>query len=363
MKVKKIEIVLVLFLLSALIAGVLLSVFEKNQYLRSIELGGEWFLNNQDENFLHYTYNPITQEHSTDHHPLREMASMWVIGELGIFLEDERYSDLTRRGFDYFEAYFSYDEENDFYFVQIPGEEPILGNSAFIILSLLQIEHPKKDFYLEKFANGIMFLQRDNGSLGTKFYSEEDGSEDYYPGEALFAIMYLYEYDQNEEYLETATKAFPYYSDYWRGNNNTAFVPWQSRAYEKLYKVTKEEQLAEFVFEMNDYMLEQHNPNGVCSDFDFSKGSVTGVYAEGVNRAYSLSKSFDDSSRRKCYKNFIVEGMDAIIDLQVRNISKYELEALGGISQSTDNLTMRVDRNQHVVMALIEAYELGLLGE
>ncbi len=173
--------------------------------------------------------------------------------------------------------------------------------------------------------------------------------------------MSLYEHKKDNRYLETVEDAFPYYVRYWRGNPNTAFVPWQTRAYQKLYKVTQKREVANFVFEMNDYMLNQHFPGGDCINFDFSKGIVTAVYIEGVNKAYELARQLNDKKRTKCYANFIKESSDFILSLQVTDTNNFEKEAVGGFSKNYNSKSMRVDRNQHAVMALMEAYELGIL--
>ena len=335
--------------------------FPGNIYIESIELGGEWFLNNQNDNFLHYEYNAFNRAYSESSHALREMAAMWSIAELGDFLNDSRYTELAKRGFDYFEQHFVYDKVNNMYYVNVTPRKVKLGYSAFAILALLNIEHPKKEQYLEGFANGIMIQQNNGGSLSTFFFSNDAGSADYYPGEALFALMSLYEYSKNQDYLSTVGKAFPYYADYWRANKSTAFVPWQTRAYALLYQETKNPELRDFVFEMNDWMLNEHYPAGECQNFDFRRGIVTAVYMEGVNKAYELAREANDKKRMGCYARFVGEGADYIISLQARNKRKFGETAIGGFLGSYTSRTMRVDRNQHAVLALMGAIDAGII--
>ncbi|MFC2142832.1 hypothetical protein ACFLQN_00345 [Candidatus Aenigmatarchaeota archaeon] len=356
-KLIKMEIILIILIIIFGTSFVLINENEKeDKYEESIILGAEWFLNNQDENFIYYRYDPQNELYPAEHHPLREAASLWSIADSANFLGDERLTRLSEKGFQYFEKYFGYNSEYDYYYLDITPGNVKLGYSAFIILALLEMEHPRKETYLNGFANGIVYLQNDDGSLGTYFFSNKSTGQDYYPGEALFAIMSLYEYNGDEKYLEVTQKAFPHYRDYWRGNKNTAFVPWQSRAYNKLYKVTEDQEVSDFVFEMNDWMLQQHHPEGLCEKYDFSRGVVTGVYLEGVIQAYELAEITGDNERKKCYKNFIIEGLDATILLQITEGTK---EAIGGFV-GTDG-TVRVDRNQHALFALIEAIELGII--
>jgi len=332
-----------------------------DKYTESIRLGGEWFLNSQNDNFLFYTYDFETNKYSGESHPLRETASLWSISMLSNYLNDPRYKTLTNKGIKYFENYFYYDEQTDFIILNITPKKQKLGYSAFMILPFLESEHPQKEYYLEKFANGIIQQQNEDGSFNSYFYSSNPGSQNYYPGESLFAIMSLYEHTRDIKYLQIAQKAFPYYQEYFREEENTAFVPWQSRAYNKLYKVTQNKEVAEFVFEMNDFMLDFHQPDENCQNFDFSRGSVTAVYMEGVNMAYELAKLLNDQDRIVCYSNFIKEGADAILALQLTDSNICPPSAIGGFRGSWDSTSMRVDRNQHAVVALIEAKELGIL--
>jgi len=364
-KSRKHTIILALFIIISALGFLFFYKFLMNRpddkYTSAITLGGEWFLNNQDDNFLYYEYDISTRTHSDVHHPLRESGSLWSIAKLANYTEDPRYDSLVQKGFTYFEQHFEYDEQNDFYYVNITPDNKKLGYSAFMILTLLETDHPQKNFYLEKFANGILYQQKDDGSLATRFYSDSNASVDYYPGEALFALMSLYEYDRNPEYLEAVEQAFPHYSDYWDSNSNTAFAPWQTRAYQKLYNETERSVYAEFVFDMNDFVVDQYKTDVACTAFDFSAGSVVAVHMEGVNKAYELAEDLSDSDRINCYGNFIQNASNYIISLQVTDTDKFEKKAIGGFLGSTTSTTTRVDRNQHAIITLIEAQELGLL--
>ena len=345
-----------------------------SELYKSIELTGEWFLNNQNESFLEYEYYPFEKEYSGENHPLREIASLWAIGHLGNFLDDARYDDLARKGFRYFENTFTKEPENGFLTVEVDPGNTKLGYSAFAILSLLEIDdYVQKDYYLEKLAEGIQFQQKDTGEFMNFFFSDKNSGADFYPGEALLALMTLYEYNGDVSLVETAQRAFPFYRDYWRDNKNTAFVPWHTQAYVKLHAATDDleraEELADFVFEMSDYMLAKHTnketDQQACEGYYFTRGVVTSVYLEGLNRAYELAEKVGDMERVECYGNFIREGIDAVIALQFTKENDFgkpnhEEAAIGGFLGTLNGDSMRVDRNQHSAFALIGAYELGL---
>ena len=352
----------------SLIGNVILgNGFGENKYIDSAHLGGEWFLNNQDDDYLYYLYNVDVGKHSEKHHRLREIASLWSVSKFASYSGDDRYRDLAKKGFEFFEKSFIYDEENDFYYSEITPDRNKLGYSAFLILTLLEMNEkdvPKRDHYLEKFANGIVHMQNGDGSFKTLFYSDDEYDVDFAPGESLFALMELYEESGNEKYVEVTEKALPYYMEYWKENGNAAFVPWQSRAYRRLYDVTGDERAADFVFEMNDYLLKRHRPKEKCSNFTYW-GISTAVFIEGVNEAYRVADASGDLDRKECYENYIREGSDFVLSLQITEEDMiengYEEEALGGFVLRTGSNVTRVDNNQHAIIGFIESNELGIL--
>lgn len=332
-----------------------------NDYHRAIELGGEWFLNNQDNSFLHYEYDIMTRRHSTAHHSLREMGALWSIALLSGFLDDERYENLTHRGFLHFEKTFVYDQHDDFFFVNITPAKIKLGYSAFVILTLLEMEHELKDYYLEQFAKGILYQQNDDGSFRTFFYSSEDTGVEYYPGQSMFALMRLYGHTRNRTYLDAVEKAFPYYREYFRSTNSTAIIPWQTRAVYHLYQETRKREYADFLFEMSDYLTRAYFPAEDCSGFTFQSNTVA-VHMEGITQAYSLARELRERDRQTCYGNFIREGADFIMGLQVTDTANiFAMEAVGGFREHRDSQLQRVDWNQHAVVSLMDGYQLGIL--
>ncbi|QQR54527.1 hypothetical protein IPG41_05030 [Candidatus Peregrinibacteria bacterium] len=352
--------------LRALLFGFLLfsSCGAPSGAVATIQAGGEWFLNNQNESFIHYQYSPKTFFHPEKSHSMREMGALWSIYHLADFLEDERYEVLAERGLHYFKSSLVQDEENGFTYVNITPEKVKLGYSAFMILNLLESEDPEKEELMRELADGILYAQAENGELDTFFYSDRATGVDYYPGEALLALMSLYEHTGEPRYLEAVSKALPYYEAYFKENPNTAFVPWQTQAFFKYYENTEEQAAADFIFAMNDFMVQKFS-EGQCDPNLNSAGIVAAVFSEGMNKAYELAERVGDEERSRCYARFIRNGAEKVMELQFpmedQNAEDFEAAAWGGFYGSKGDWLMQVDRNQHAVMALMGAYELGLI--
>lgn len=326
----------------------------KSELENSLELAGKWFLANQNDNFLYYEYFPFTDQHSLENNQIRELASLWSISRLANHTGDTKYQDLTQKGLNYFERSIYYDSQNNYYYLKFGEKDIDIASSAFLLLTYLETNSVDRDEIISGLANGILFQQNPDGSFRPYFYSNRDSNKDFFPGEAMLSIISLYQKNPEQKYLSAIQNAYLYYKNYWSNNRNTAFIPWHSRTYAKLFAETDQTETANFIFEMNDYLLENYQSRDNCQTFIFDKGSVTAVHLEGVIQAYQLAIDFNDQSRQKCYQEFIEQGFGYMTTLQVQSSDSLPSAALGGIWDGPAHNSMRVDRNQHYVMALMD---------
>ena len=332
---------------------------------RAIRRGGEWFIANQNERFLHYRYDPYERVWPEARHAARELATLWSVVKLANFLEDERFAELAKRGFDFYLPSILCDPERGIAVVGITPRRVKLNYSAFMMLALLESDRPERDELLPQLGRGVSVMQRSDGYLRSFYNTEETTGQDYYPGQAMLALMTLYEQSGDETWLRIVQKAFPYYRNYWRQQPSSAFVPWQTQALTKLYRATGNPDVADFVFEMSDRMAAHLTNPDSAEFFDFSGGIVVAVYVEGLNQSFRLAKDFGDRQRAARYAVLVQKAAEAILALQCpmpeQNEADFEQAALGGFFQRPQEAEMRVDHNQHAVMGLIGACEVGLL--
>lgn len=122
---------------------------------------------------------------------------------------------------------------------------------------------------------------------------------------------------------------FHLYRDWHRASRNPAFVPWHSQAYCLLYATTKNPDLADFVFEMNDWQLPiQETPprrgggRFLCAarpEFGPPHAASTGVYLEGLIEAWQLVGAAGDQTRAKSYRHALLRGLRSLRQLQYRS--------------------------------------------
>lgn len=336
-------------------------------------LAKNWFLNNinPDTGLLEYMYYPSKNKHeSEDNNHIRQLASMWIMTELDTFFWSKDFKELAQATYDYYLEY--YIDKGDYAFINI--HKVTIANNAFVILGLLWAEQYDLNFnweltqeeILEHLANGIIEMQREDGSYNTKFLMTTDSGADFYPGESMLALMKLYNHSWEEKYLESVEKAFLYYQDYWRNNKNTAFIPWHSQVDYLLYKATSDKKYAEFVFEMNDWIIDTNQT--ITSRYPdeiwwFPRGAPrisTSSYMEWINDAYLLAIAVDNKEHIKKYKESIETATRFILQLQFTEENSFYLEdnnkAIWGFKQSLTNNQLRNDNTQHASSALMKIY-------
>jgi len=323
----------------------------------SISLSLDWFLNNTDPvtNMLEYEYYPSTDSYSTSNNHVRQLAGLWAITESS--------DPMINTTLNY---YLNYKNSTDNYsFLNISGSK--IAYNAFLILALINTpNYPMCDTLLKEFADGILAMQRDDGSYNTDFLYETSTGIDYYPGESMLSLMKLYQVTKDNRYLDSVEKAFTYYRTYWRENPNTAFIPWHTQTYKLLHQETNNSELADFIFEMNDWLIDNYQivedeyPDKIGGFPKNTPRCSTSSYMESINDAYSVAVDIKDTSHIEKYAQSIKIGTRFILQTQFNNQNSFYLEntsrAIGGFKYSLTDNRQRNDMTQHAVLALIKAY-------
>lgn len=335
-----------------------------------VSMARSWFLKNINNGtgILEYVYYPSLDEYSPDNNHVRQLATLWAMSKASNFLNDTALNRVAENTLDFYLGYRVCRE--DYCYLEIENRSK-LAYSAFLILALINNpDYPESKELQESFARGILSLQNGDGSFRTYFLSNSTSGTDYYPGEAMLSLMTLYRNTGKTAYLDSVIKAFPYYRDYWRGNKNTAFVPWHSQTYLLLYNETENPEVADFVFEMNDWLIlnYQIRESEYADEIGgFPKGkprNSASSYLEGINDAYVLAKILGDGYHSQKYGDSVREGTRFILLTQYTKDNAFYISnqerAIGGFRHSLERNDQRNDYTQHAVMALMKAYKNGI---
>ena len=330
-----------------------------------------------DDGRMVYEYFPSRGDESDSNNMIRQwMATIALIRVAGR-TEDAQLYDRIADNIDYNLA-ISYSTDGDLGLIADPDGDVKLGAIALAALAISQ--HPDRDRWAAEEAalrRTVDHLWQADGSFVT-FYvpAGRNDNQNFYPGEALLLWAVTLEDATDADLLDRFMRSFEFYRAWHREEPNPAFVPWHSMAYETVWRLTGDDELRDFVFEMNDWLIgtmqqwESAPSEDVAGRFYSAEhpeygpphASSDGVYLEGLIAAYRLAVAEDDAERVEAYRTAIARGLRHLMQLQFADaVDMYyvsQRDRVGGGLRTTgyDN-RIRVDNVQHGLLAVLNILE------
>lgn len=250
-----------------------------------------------------------------------------------------------------------------------------LGAVALAAIAL--VEHPTEFARPErKLYNLIEHLWTPSGKFECFFKPKgRDLAHNFYPGEAMLAWSYRLERKLDEKLLAKFMTSYRYYRKWHLENRNPAFIPWHTQAYYKVYRKTNDEELVDWIFEMNDWLIAEMQqwdevmfPDAMGRFYNPNKGygpphaSSTGVYMEGIIDAFVLARERGDEERRERYRVSLIRGLRSCMQLTFWDDTdmfyvKDPDRTRGGVRTTVYHPLIRVDNVQHNLMAILKVLE------
>ncbi len=335
---------------------------------------GNWLIHHvQVDGRMTYKWWPSVGRESDANNMIRQWMATAALALVGHDRKDQSVFDLTAKNIDY--------NLSRFYKVDGKGNGFILYNNkaklgAMALAAYSILIHPERERWASTEAailKTIYELQQDTGRY-TTFYVPPGRSdnENFYPGETQLYLATRYERERDSAMLERIMRTFRFYRTWHRENRNPAFIPWHTQAYYTTWAITKDRELADFVFEMNDWLVAEmqqwdgaktpdakgrfYNPR---QRFGPPHASSTGVYLEGLIDAYKLAREIGDETRRRKYARSMIRGIRSSMQLQFVDdvdlfyTSKKEASR-GGLRTTVYNNEIRVDNVQHTLMGILK---------
>jgi hypothetical protein len=322
---------------------------------------------NPDTGMLEYLYLPQTDAFVRARCPIREIASVWEVERLGLFLSRRELLPLVERSLRHYEDYLV---EREGCLIVDPGrlaEPSSIAHSAFMILALTGAPPPGKTRQITALADGILRQQRPDGSYNVYFHDLPDQGEEIYVGEAMLALLETYRQAPDTLYLESVERGFSYYDAQYFRRGRVAedmlvfFANWQSQACRLLFEFTTrpalKREVAGYVYRLHDRIIER----GFYEEVDrrpTRQASVEVACAlEGLNDAYALARATNDD-RVHSYRRSICAGLAYLLRLQC-GANGTERER-GGFGVSLQDRTQRIDITGHAASAFIKSAQNGI---
>jgi hypothetical protein len=311
---------------------------------------------------LVYTYDPGANTSVMDGSPIRDIASVWDMEILSDFLNQQELAPIIERSLEHYSHYLI---RRDGYTILDPKllEEPSsIAHSAFMLLSLIHSRLSDRKEKAQLLADGILVQQRPDGSHKIYFGPERDDGLDFYPGEAMLALLTTYKITNKEKYLESVEQGFIYYKTKYYERNRAQpsllvfFANWQSQFCRLLYEYTQKEELRrqvkEYIFQLHDRIIERNFYERVRRYPEKQVSVEVACALEGLNDAYSVALQ-ENNDRRKAYEKALCISLAYLLKLQcIRRCTEKEK---GGFGFSLSDRTQRIDVTGHFVNAMIKS--------
>lgn len=354
---------------------VLQSEVNQSNVQRLAENMAHWLFSNLNKNGqMTYKYWPSSGNYSDSNNMIRQFMATLALIRWSDFKNSSELRKKSLKNLNYNLESF-YKEEKLIGFIEFRKKRK-LGAAALAALSIYESsDFNSRKTVFQKILKAIDRQWQQSGEMRTFIGQERNDLHNFYPGEALYFWSFLLLKEKDEKRIQKFLKSFSYYKKWHLENRNPAFVPWHTQAYYNLYQIKPSKKLKDWIFEMNDWLIEnmqtaEDNMGHVYPDtvgrFYHPSGkygpphaSSTGVYLEGLIDAYQLAKDTGDRIRQQKYRVSILKGLRHALQLEFRDdvdtfyITKKK-RVLGGLRTTVFNNTIRVDNVQHNLLAIIK---------
>lgn len=336
---------------------------------------GDWMLRNLTaDGLLPYKYWPSRGQESPADNAIRRFLASIALARLGEHRGSRRIRDAAVRNL---RANLSryYRDIGDGRGVVVEPKGAKLGAAALAALAIL--ESPARAEFateLDKLATGIRSLAKPDGDFRTFYFpAARDGDNwNFYTGEALlFWAEALRRRDPCAPPVERCIAAFRRCRERHRRARNPAFVPWHSQAGALLHAATGAREIADFVYEMNDWLLPMQQWDEVADDlrgrfydprhreFGPPHAASTAAYCEGLADAAALARALGDGSRADAYGRAVARGFRSLRQLQFRDRRDAFYVAnpdrvLGALRTEVYDNAVRIDAAAHALAAALK---------
>jgi hypothetical protein len=332
----------------------------------------QWLLHQlQPDGRMVYLYWPSRGEESTGNNMIRQFMASVCLVRLAADRADASIEAAALSNLRYNLAKF-FVRQGEHGLIYYNGSAKL---GAMALAALAIVEAPFRAQLAEyelPLLRTVEHMQRADGSFQTFYGSESKDNQNFYPGETLLLWSVLYEQNPDPALLERFMRSFRYYRGWHldEANRNPAFVPWHTQANVRIWQHTRDPELRDFVFEMNDWLLGVQQWEGLeypdlqgrfyAPDRPFGPphASSTAVYLEGLIDAWQLARAVGDQARAGRYRLAILRGLRSLMQLQFQDdvdlfyVSERE-RVEGGLRTTEYDNSIRVDNVQHALMGIL----------
>ena len=338
-------------------------------------VGGEYLTRavEEDGKFV-YSYLPKTNEVADAYNILRHAGTLYSMLELYALTGETALLEATQRALNYlFAAALPCELGGESYVCIVEGEEIKLGGTGLAAVALakyLEVTGTRQHLSeLIAWGRTLRALQHDSGEFIHKItYPEAEDTgfvSEYYPGEALLALVRIYGQDPQEGWLDAAEKGAQYLinvRDQGLSVEELAHDHWLLYGLNELYRHRRNPLYLEHAMRIAQAIVLAQNREPEYSDWLGSyykppRSTPTATRSEGLCAAYQLARDFKTSKEADPILKAMELGIAFQLQTQFRPESVMYLSdpqrSLGGFHSSLTNFRLRIDYTQHNVSSLL----------
>lgn len=315
-----------------------------------------YLLRQQREDGTFYSsYHPFHNRLFEGADPARQAHGAWVLARSAKLLGDKELKHAASKAIDSLLANVGHEDEDS-----------SVAEVSFLLLALSNLDDkdPRRSSLKDLAATLWDSITLPHGRIDTHPHADDRSPEpyqDYFPGQVLLALAVACEQGVSAIDEERLYRSFRYYRHRFRYKRHFGQVAWLMQAFGKWWQVTREQQFADFVFEIADWLLGyQQDKTGafINNHQSDTPGYTTAVYLEGIAAALSLARSLDDSERARAYQQSVARGFEFLDRLIYQERDRALLPnpdfAIGGMRQGLHYSEIRTDFVQHSLSATLE---------
>lgn len=366
--------IFVIFTFAALFSATYAHAATEPEISQAAQLAGEYIVRMTGEEGKYvYEFDPATGEDLGGYNILRHGGTIYALLEWYKVSGDGEALMAAQRAIAYlFERVIPCPNMEDALCV-IERNEIKLGGNGLALLALATYEQATGDDQYretaEQLAEWIVGVQNEAGDFTIHKMDMEGRPDDfrseYYPGEAMYGLMRLYELDQNETWLEAVQQGSTHII---ASRKDTYFknLPadhWLLYALNELHKVDPDERYALFAERTAWQIILSQVRAGVARPeftggfYDPPRGAPTATRMEGLHAAHAMFERTNRTYTQQATQNSLALGIDFLVRLQLsdKRINSYSFvpESLGGVPATFDDHSVRIDYVQHALSAFI----------
>ncbi len=337
----------------------------------------------EDGKFV-YLYFPVEDQIFKGYGTVRHAGSVFGLFEASNALGDKKYYEAGRKALNYLlEMTDTPDEAPGIAIVRDKGRSS-LGANALVAMAYAALPEEfmtEKDKELqEKLGESILYFRMpQKGYFYTTFkqaLNKKAPKEQsrYYPGEAMLALVRLYEKTGDKKWWDAAAEISPGQKKRWQdaGHKEVGNYCWVGQAWARMARLEKDPAMREeyktLAYSHADAVIKHQfvpgHRRGFYPDYlgaaDNSKPprtTPTSARSESVAENYLLAKFLSDVESQKKYGVALLRALHFVILNQFTNentwFMPYPEKAIGGVRGSLVANDIRIDYNQHVLSSKI----------